>query len=388
MGESRRSLFWPFLFYLVFFASASALFPFMALYYQSVGLTGGEIGLLTGLAPLITMVSAPFWTGISDATYRHKLVLSISILGAIFCALVIPSVHIFALLLIAISLYTFVASPIISLGDSATMSMLENQQGMYGRVRLGGTIGWGMMAVFAGTIMDRYGIVWAFWIYSAGMVVTLLIAQSLRFGRAKVQHDYWKGMGTLLADRRWVFFLCMVFVCSVGMASITIYQFIYMAEIGADKTLMGLSLTISTLSELPVMIFAGRLLKRFKPYGLIVLGMFVIGIRLLLYSAFNFPVAIIFFQLLHGLTFPAIWIAGVAYAYENAPSGLAATSQGVFAAVMSGLGTAVGGVVGGLLVQGLGGRWMYLVFGVVVMSAAMLFILIQKRMVTVPPMAG
>jgi PPP family 3-phenylpropionic acid transporter len=388
MGDPRWPRLWPFLFYFAFFAAASALFPFTALYYQSIGLTGGQIGLLTGLAPLITLIGAPLWAGIADTTHRHKLILSMSILAAIACALVIPSIRAFALLLATVSLYTLVAAPIVSLGDSATMSMLGDQRGMYGRVRLGGTIGWGAMAYFAGRIMDRNGIAWAYWIYAAGMAVTLLIGQGLRFGRAEIQHSFWSGMSTLLADRRWIFFLSMVFVCSVGMASINTYQFVYMAEIGANKSLMGLSLTISTLSELPVMFFGGWLLKRFKARGLLTLGMTAIGVRLLLYSAFNFPTALLLIQLLHGLTFPAIWIAGVAYAHENAPGGLAATGQGLFGAMMIGLGTAVGAFLGGLLMDAVGGRGMYLIFGSAVLSGALLFSLMQRRMTPVPPKTG
>jgi PPP family 3-phenylpropionic acid transporter len=153
-----------------------------------------------------------------------------------------------------------------------------------------------------------------------------------------------------------------------------------MAEIGASKSLMGLSLTVSTLSELPVMFFGSWLLKRLKAHGLLTLSMIVIGVRLLLYSVFNVPVAILFIQLLHGLTFPAILIAGVAYAYENAPSGLAATGQGLLSATMSGLGTAVGSFLGGLLIGSIGGRGMYLMFGIVVLSSAIFFTLLQRAL--------
>ena len=62
------------------------LMPYVALYYQSIGLTGAQIGLLTGLAPLITLVGAPIWTGIADATHHYKLVLNLSTLAAIVCA--------------------------------------------------------------------------------------------------------------------------------------------------------------------------------------------------------------------------------------------------------------------------------------------------------------
>jgi MFS family permease len=126
------------------------------------------------------------------------------------------------------------------------------------------------------------------------------------------------------------------------------------------------------------MFFGGRLLKRFRARGLMTLGMAVIGVRLLLYSAFNYPAAILLLQLLHGLTYPAIWIAGVAYAHENAPGGLGATGQGLFAAMMSGLGMGVGGFLGGLLIEVAGGRGMYLLFGGLVLAGALFFTVIQR----------
>jgi PPP family 3-phenylpropionic acid transporter len=369
---------WPFLFYFFFYVAASGLLPFTALYYQSIGLSGAQIGLLTGLAPLVMLVGAPLWTGIADASHRHKLVMSMTIVMAIVCSLIIPSLTNFALLFPLILIYAFTSAPIPLLGDSATMSMLGDQREMYGRVRLGGTIGWGGMAFISGLLIERNGIVWAYWIYAAGMTLTLLVSQGLVFSRVEKQVSFWSGIGSLLANRRWVVFLGMAFICGVGMASINTYQFVYLEEIGASKSLMGLCLSVSTLSELPVMFFGHRLLKRFQARGLLVLGMLVIGLRVLLYAVFNTPIAILALQLLHGFTFPAIWIAGVSYAHENAPDALKATAQGLFGATMMGIGAAIGSFFGGILIGSVGGRGMYLVFGALVLVSVAFFTLVER----------
>lgn len=47
---------WPFSFYFLLFAGAAAHLPYRVLYYQSLSFTGVQIGLLAGIAPLITVV--------------------------------------------------------------------------------------------------------------------------------------------------------------------------------------------------------------------------------------------------------------------------------------------------------------------------------------------
>ena len=74
---------WPFSFYLLYFGANACFLPYMVLYYQSLDFSGAQIGMLTAISPLITLVSAPFWTGIADASHRHKLVLTVTLLTSI-----------------------------------------------------------------------------------------------------------------------------------------------------------------------------------------------------------------------------------------------------------------------------------------------------------------
>ncbi len=62
-----------------------------------------------------------------------------------------------------------------------------------------------------------------------------------------------------------------------------------------------------------------------------------------------------------------MWLAGVSYADENAPPGLKSTAQGVFGAMTFGFGAALGGFVGGLLLESMGGRGMFFVLGIVIL---------------------
>jgi PPP family 3-phenylpropionic acid transporter len=370
----------PFTFYFLYFAAAASLIPFVVLYYQQLGFTGAQIGLLAGMAPLIAMVGAPLWTNLADRTGRHRLILSLVMAGVIAVVLIIPTLNALLPVVLMIALYSLLGSPIVSFSDSATMHMLGDERDKYGRVRMGGTFGWAMAAPLAGLLVEKQGLQLAFFTYAGFMALALLVGQRLAFSRAAAPAGARGGIGKLLRNRRWVLFLAMAFACGVGFASVNTYLFATMQELGASAGIMGLALTLATLSELPVLFFADRLLKRMGSFGLLTLGMAVTGIRLLLFAAASAPAGVLAFQFLNGLTFPAVWVAGVSFAYENAPPGLSATAQGLFGAMVFGFGAAAGGLVGGLLLEAIGGRAMYLVFGVFVLASLALLAPLERRL--------
>ena len=371
---------WPFTFNFLLFAGIASVSPFIVLYYQGLGFAGTQIGLLTGVTPLITFFSAPLWTGLADATRRHRLMMSLAILAGVITILVFPLLNAFVpVLLIAILLNTFIA-PIPPFADSATMFMLADEKEMYGRIRLGGTIGYGMAAPIAGVLVQNHGLKLAFWGCAALFLLGFIVSQKLVHGQLKADDPGGGSVRTLLTNPRWPLFLTVAFAGGIALAALNNYFFPYMKELGANESTMGLALTIGTISEIPVLFFGNRLIKRLKSYGLLMLTMVVTGIRLLLFAASGTPSLVLFIQFLNGLTFPAMWVAGVSYADENAPAGMSTTAQGLFGAMVLGFGMAVGGFIGGPLLESMGGRGLYLVFGIVVLATVAIVTLIQRRL--------
>lgn len=358
---------WPFSFYFLYFAAFASLLPFFVLFYQALGFNGTQIGLLTGVPPLITLFGAPFLAGVADATRRHKLIMGLGIAVAIAVMLIMPSMKVFVIVFALIILFNTFMSPVSPLADSATLSMLGEERAMYGRIRMGGTIGWGLVAPIAGAVVENYGLRLAFLIFCAIMLVNFFVSQQFNFGKAEEQESLNGGIRMLLANRQWVFFLLIAFLGGVGIFSVASYLFPYMAELGANESQMGLALTISTLTELPVFFFGHRLVRRFGPYRLFIIAMVLIGIRSLLYAAVDSPLQTYFVQAFSGAIFPVMWLAGVSYADENAPAGLKSTAQGLFGSMTFGFGSALGGFFGGLLLESIGGRAMFFLFGIVIL---------------------
>lgn len=363
---------WPFTFYFLYFAAFASLLPFFVLFYQGLGFSGGQIGLLAGVSPLITVIAGPFWTGVADATRCHKLIMGMGVGVAVLTILLLPLFKSFAAVFILVALFNTFLAPVASLTDSATMSMLGEERALYGRIRLGGTIGWGGFAPIAGAIVENFGLRISFWTFSAIMALNLFISQKLSFGTPEEHASNRGGIRLLLTNRRWVLFLPVALLGGIGAFSVASYLYPYMAELGATETEMGIALTIATVTEVPIFFFGDRLVKRFTSRGLFVIAVVLLGLRSLSYAMLSTPLMVWILQVFGGMIFPAMWLAGVSYADENAPAGLKSTAQGLFGAVTFGVGAAVGGFIGGLLLESIGGRGMFLVFGIMILVGLVL----------------
>ena len=375
---------WPFSFNFFFFAGVAFVAPYMVLFYQDLGFSGAQIGLLTGLAPLITLLGAPLWTGLADRTGRHKLIMGFVLLAAVASLIIFPRLRLFAPVLLFAGLFNLFFAPVSSFADSATMAMLGAQKKLYGRIRLGGTIGFGLVAPIAGVLVQNYALKFAFWGGAVLFFLALLASQKMTYTAVSEGTSILRGIRTLLVSRRWVLFLILAFGGGMAVAASNNYFFPYMKELGANETTMGLALTIGTLGEVPIFYFGNRLISRFNTYGLLLFSMVATGIRLILLGVTSLPPLVLFIQLLGGLTFPVMWLAGVSYADEYAPQGMQATAQGLFGAMVFGFGTAVGGFMGGPLLENLGGRSLFFVFGVVVLAATAIVILFSRPLLEKP----
>ena len=374
--ETKKAVSFGFYFYS--FAAVAFLMPNIVLYYQELGFNGIQIGIIVGMAPLITMVGAPLWTGLADRKKRHMLIMSVAILATVIITTIFPLLKAFAPVMVLIGLFSIFNAPIPAFADSATMAMLAGEKELYGRIRLGGTIGFGLAVIVASLIIQSSGIRWAFWGYAIMMFFALIVSQKFTFRKRGESAALKWDIRWVLTSRQWIPFLALAFVGGVAWATIGNYLLPYMKELGASRITMGIALTIATLCELPVLYFSNLLLKRFKSYNLFILGITITGLRLILYAVFNAPTGILFFQLLNGMTFPLMWVAGVAYAEENSPPGMKSTAQGLFGAMVLGIGAAVGGLLGGWMLESIGGEWMYLIFGSLVLICVGLITLVER----------
>ena len=206
------------------------------------------------------------------------------------------------------------------------------------------------------------------------MLACFLAATRLPVSHVHIGQSFGHGLRQFLSDRRWLLFLATILIGAVGLSTVHGFLFLYMKDLGASRSLMGVALAVATLSELVVFFYSGRLLERWGTRAILVASLIAHIVRLVGYSVVRSPELVLVVQLLHGPTFSLIWVAGVSYANQAAPRGLGATAQGLLTAIYFGLGSTAGGLVGGYLYDHLGPFRMFFWAGICVLGGLILFV--------------
>ena len=368
-------------FYACYYGANACLMPFLAVYYSELGFSGGQIGVLRGVAPVVTLLAAPLWSAVADVTRRHRLLWLLAIAGTWAAALALASTSSYALLIVIVTAHAFAGAPVMPLADSTVIGLLGARTDLYGTQRLWGAIGWGLSGLVIGFVTERFGLTWSFVGYlllmaSGGIMVAALPKPVLTL---KARGNYGEDVHRLLSNPGWLAFLVSSLLGGLYLTIEVNFLMLYMASLGAGESLMGIALVVSTLGELPIWALAPYLLRRLGPRGLLAVALLSGAVQGMAFSLATTPWMILPIQLLHGLAFSAAWAAGVAYVARTAPKGTQATAQGLFSGIMMGLAAAIGAIVGGQLFDRVGGAMTFRLAALMPLAALALLWLGTRR---------
>lgn len=336
-------------FYFLYYAALAALMPYLSIYFASRGLSGLEIGILASLVPLMTMLGAPFWTEIADATGRHRTVLLAVIGVVLLAALALSTATHVVTLGVFTAILAFHLAPSMPLLDHAVLEALGDRAHAYGRQRVYGALGWAIAAPAAGWATSTFGLPWTFFLFLGVMPWVALAASRVTYVASTAPGTRRVGGALVLAlrDTRWIPFLFTGFAGGVGLATGSFFLPLHLRDLGGSFTVIGVAMAVPAISEVPFMVFGGALLATVGPRRLLIGAVAALALRLLLSGVVTNATALAAVQLLHGPSFGVLWIAGVSYARELAPRGSRAVAQGLFTAVTAGLGSFAGSILGG-----------------------------------------
>jgi PPP family 3-phenylpropionic acid transporter len=370
LGQSQNRQYWSIrVFYFLFLGAFSFLTPFLTLFYRRQGLSGTQIGLLGTVGAIIGVVVAPQWGRWSDRLVHPRRLLQFAFMGSAVCYLVLSRQDVYVWMAFLVGLNAVLLSGIEPISDTMALKSGEGgERTRFGSIRLWGSLGWASVVYFAGVMIEKYGIRSAFWGY-AGFVLLTIIALNYtrptgdkrRESRPIQAISYRDLVMELVRDPALVglgLSLSLLWFVRVGLYQ---FQAIYMVDLGAGESLIGLVNTIAAVVELPSMLWADHLVNRYGSHRVMKMALLVFVLHagsivihpqipmFLVSGAFS------------GLAFSLFNVSLVVFVDERAPLGQTATVLALFTSTLRGLIQILASPLSGLAYDAFGAYWLYVI---------------------------
>lgn len=345
-------------FYIVIYMGNAVYGTFIPVYFTDIGFTPSQIGTLLSLGPLVAILAQPVWGALSDRARSKNRILQLMIVGSGICMLLYPISDRFVYLLVMICIFTFFQTSIFAVSDAITLETLDRDKrkaGTFGLIRMGGTIGFAAMSIGFGLIA-RDSIGSLFVVYSLIMAAAVLF--TLRFPAVEGHQSSGRKMQVwvLFKNRRLVLFLAINFVLQVTLGYYYSFFPIYFKEMGGDNVLLGWSMVISSLSEIPFLLLSGWILSKVKVPYILLGAAAAMALRWYLFSVIDNPYWLLPAQALHGLAFIVLAVTMATFINNEVPSELKASGQTLNGLLSLGATRVIGSFAGGVATESFGMR--------------------------------
>ncbi|CAC5399624.1 unnamed protein product [Mytilus coruscus] len=239
-------------------------------------------------------------------------------------------------------------APILSLFDAVVYNILGSEKrNEYGKQRLWANMSLALFAVLSGYIIDnakadteadQFHI--SFYIYGIFLLILSCIMFVVKIENVKPNGSVFRGMVTMLHDRRILVFLVVVAVTGFFSGSIEAFLFWFLeTELNNNlKIIPGLCMLSNCLSEILIFYFAGRIIKTIGHLNSLYIACFAYFVRFISYSFLTNVWFVLPIELLNGITFSLMWTAVTSYGSIIAPRGMSGTIQGLLHGLHYGFG--------------------------------------------------
>lgn len=367
--------------YFIAMGANAAYYPFLVIYLRKIGLSDFEAGIIMACSHAVTAVLSPIVTRFADTSERSRRIclLACWTLGAVlvYC---MSFVHNFASAFVVGVLVDGFMTTVWPIMDSSVYACLEATQGntaAYGNTRAFGALGWGVMAWVFGSILDTYGLEAMFPCFVLCLLPVFILASFVPVEKRGATKGSARNAWRKILTVDIMIFGLVVFITAILLAIVDVFRTPYLASMGASNELLGISITMTSVSEFPFFFVAGWALKRISQEVVLLSVLVAYAIRFAWYAMITDPWWTIPAELLHGVQFALGWAATTSYVATLLPPELSSSAQGMLASIQWGLGPAAGSFCGGWIMQHYGGRAMMnacailSVIGCVVMAYSM-----------------
>ena len=344
-------------FYLWYFAFVGAYGPFFALYLQDRGFDPLHIAILMAVGPVSRIFVPNVWGWLADRyRARRRIQRALAFIGPFIAAglLLRPGFSGMLCLLIVWSLFW---SGLLPLVEASTMTLLRARAGVYGRIRLWGSIGFIVVVVSGGYLFDAFGVGLLEWMILLLLALTAVTVFALPRERTRSAAPTSKvSLRSVLANRSVIGMIAGFFLMQFAHAPYNTFYSIYLVDTGYSKTAVGWLWALGVVAEIVLFFWLPQLMRRWRIEQILVacFGFAIVRFLMIAWGVESLVVLLIA-QLMHAMTFGAFHATGVTATHRVFRGDLQSRGQALYSSIGYGVGGAIGTLTAGYTWETLGG---------------------------------
>lgn len=385
----------PAAFYAGFYGSYGVAIPYLPTYLKARGVDPQAAGVLLALAPLATCVVPVLVGRWADRYARPALALRATVVGSLLGWAVLGLVDGALGLWLGMAIIALAQCSSVPLVDAITMRLAAERGGDYGRTRLVGSIAFVLAAIAAGQALERgaLGALGLLAPMTVGTALSLLGALALRDDAAPIPtrapnpqtHPGPGGLRALLAAPGRAGLLAAAALHWVSLAPYNTAFARHVETLGLGPDVVGIAMGVGATAEIIAFVASGALVggggRRgwVRPDVAVGVAIAVTALRFVATGLATRADVLVALQALHGLSFGLFYVAALAELHRGADARARATLQGLFVAVVFGLGGGVGMIACGFVVAAVGTRAAFVAAAAPSLAALALHALATRR---------
>lgn len=353
---------------------AGAYTPFLSSYFTSIGLSATEVGVLLSVSPLAVILVQPFWARLSDATGKRKLVLGLLAILSSSAALIYYVGTTYLAVFAATVAFSLFFSALLPLCDALVIEGCGETGHEFAYVRMGGTCGYAFVVFVVGNLLDerpemQFALVSVLCLVFLAFVAAFPVSRRHEGAAPAPQAEPSDGDATVVngvvvteknsfgifRSSEILYILAFALVSQVGLGFLGSFMGRYCVELGFGQGFVGVLNSVSALSELPILLFAGVLVARFGEVRILTASCVLMALRLVLVGTGSAPVMVVG-QLLQSVTYMTVYYCCTVYVSRNVLPGFLSQGQSIFVMVQSGVAMMISNLAGGAVGDALGTR--------------------------------
>ncbi len=379
------------LYFLFIFAALGMLIAFMPLYYDQLGFSGVQISTLMIIGSAALILFAPRYGLLYDRANNKRLVLMVSMVIMALTLSTITWIKLFVPILFFWVIFKIVSGPFFSTSENVSYAVAakstDKGSSSFGAIRLWGSIGYSIAAVVAGWLYQKFGITvnTIFFLALTGLsIITLLLMPESVFEEETEEDDHQEKLGLsavlkLIVSHRFLWLMALALAISdPTQDGVRSFEPIYMQSLGLGAVFVGLSNSLSAIGEVPFMMYADRVIRKFGIRQIIIAVILFDLVRRLLVWFFPSGPMVFITAVITSASFTFRLVGTLTLINITLPKRVTSTANAFIYVTMFGIAYMISNAISGFVYDRFGNQDVYLV-GAAFCAVSLLLALIAGK---------